>query len=82
MPLQVKNKTVYTAVNVSEEPEARGFALKILRKFADAQGAPDDFDFGDLVDKIVADEAWIVQHPEGNVTFVTKEQYERDFEQA
>lgn len=81
MPNQVKNKTLYLAINLAETPEDRGLALKILRQFGDGQ-APEDFDYGDLADKITENADWIIKHPEGMVTFVDQETYEREFEQA
>lgn len=83
MPKQVRNKTVYLAVHLSETPEDRGLALKILRKFGDiTEGVPPDFDYGNLADEITTAEDWIIQHPSGMVTFLDQEAYEREFETA
>jgi len=83
MPKQVRNKTVYLAVNLNENPEDRGLALKILRKFGDlSDGVPPDFDYGNLADEVTSEGDWIIQHPSGMVTFLDQEAYDREFEQA
>lgn len=82
MPTQVKNTTVYLAIDLKNNPEDRPLALKMLRQFGEGQ-APDDYDFGKLADDIRDAGDWIIKHPEsGLLTFITQEQYEKDFEPA
>ncbi len=81
MPKQVKNKTIYLAINLSESPDDRATALKILRQYGEGQ-APEGFDYGNLADEITANKDWIIKHPEGMVTFLDQETYEREFEEA
>lgn len=82
MATQVKNKTVYVAVDIANSPEDRGLALKMLREFGVGQ-APEGFDYGNLADEIRDIGDIIIKHPDsGLLTFITPEQFERDFELA